>query len=78
MFVLMLPSLFILLSTSQDIQQDCPAKFVLMLPSTVASEASNVHFERRLQLLRDLTTHWKNADKVAVMEVDDGKCISFV
>ncbi len=47
----------------------------LMLASelaSVASEASNTHFERRLEVLRDLTGHWKNGDEVAIVEVDEG------
>lgn len=40
--------------------------------ASVASEASHVHFERRLSLLKDLITHWKDGDEVALMEVDDG------
>jgi len=45
--------------------------------ASVASEASNTHFERRLELLKDLTTHWKNGDEVAIVEIDDGMCTQF-
>ena len=40
--------------------------------ASVTSEASQVHFERRLVLLKDLITHWKNGDEVALTEVDEG------
>ena len=38
--------------------------------ASVTSEASHLHFERRL--VPDLIKHWKNGDEVAVMKVDEG------
>lgn len=35
----------------------------------VASEASNIHFERRLSSLNDLLKYWKNGKEVAIHEV---------
>ena len=40
--------------------------------ASVASEASHVHFQRQLNLLQDLITHWKCGDEVAIMEVEEG------
>ena len=45
--------------------------------ASVASVASSTHFERQLELLTDLTTHWKNGDEVANAEIDDGMCTQF-
>ena len=39
------------------------------LPS-VASEASNVHFDRHVALLKDSIAYWRNSDEVTLMEVD--------
>ena len=38
------------------------------LPS-VASEASNVHFDRRIALLKDLIAYWRNGDEVTLMDL---------
>ena len=40
--------------------------------ASVASEASNVHFDRRIALLKDLIAYWKNGDEVTLMEVEHG------
>ncbi len=47
-------------------------KFTAQLAS-VASEVSNVHFERRLGLLEDILVRWKEGDEVALMDVDEGE-----
>ena len=31
--------------------------------ASVASEASHVHFQRRIDVLKDLIVHWKNGDE---------------
>ena len=41
--------------------------------ASVASEASHVHFQRRLDLLKDLIGHWKSGDEVAIVEVEEGR-----
>ena len=40
--------------------------------ASVASEASNVHFDRRIALLKDLITYWRNGEEVSLMEVEYG------
>ena len=40
--------------------------------ASVASEASNVHFDRRITLLKDLIAYWRNGDEMTLMEVDHG------
>lgn len=36
------------------------------------SEASHIHFNRRLDLVKDLIQHWKSGNEVGLMDVDDG------
>ena len=43
----------------------CKASIITSELASVASEASNVHFQRWLHLLRYMTAHWKNGDEVA-------------
>ena len=38
--------------------------------ASVASEASNVHFERCIDTLQQLLAFWKNGDEVALTKVD--------
>uniref|UniRef100_A0A1X7UW81 Uncharacterized protein n=1 Tax=Amphimedon queenslandica TaxID=400682 RepID=A0A1X7UW81_AMPQE len=38
--------------------------------ASLASEASNVHFERRLSLLSDVIENWKRGTEVSVVKVD--------
>lgn len=40
--------------------------------ATVASEASHVHFQRRIDVLGDLISHWKTGNEVTIIEVDKG------
>ena len=40
--------------------------------ASVASGASHVHFDRRLQLLKDLIVHWRSNQEVTLVEVDKG------
>lgn len=40
--------------------------------ASVTSEASNIHFQRRIELLEDLIAHWKSGDEVAIVEVEKG------
>ena len=48
------------------------------LASALASAASNVHFERRIELLSRLTDHWRRGEEVTVTKVVDyGKYILF-
>ena len=42
--------------------------------ASVASEALNVHFKRRLNLLEDLLIRWKEGDEVALVDADEGEC----
>ena len=45
--------------------------------ASVASEASHVHFQRRLDLLGDLISHWKSAHEVTITEVVTGNgCVA--
>ena len=46
--------------------------------ASLASEASNVHFSRRIKLLNQLVEHWKKSEEVALVEIDEGKLRSFV
>lgn len=44
--------------------------------ASAASAASNVHFERRIELLSRLTDHWRRGEEVTVAKVGDyGKYI---
>ena len=45
--------------------------------ASVASEASYVHFDRLIALLKDLITYWRNGDEVTLMEVEDGMLITY-
>ena len=38
--------------------------------ASVASMASNIHFERRIELLEDLLSHWKAGTELGLTEVD--------
>lgn len=40
--------------------------------ASVASEASGIHFHRRMKLLKELITSWKCGDEVALSNVDYG------
>ena len=43
--------------------------------ASVASEASNIHFERRLSSMKDLLKYWKEGKEVSINVVtsdDDG------
>ena len=39
--------------------------------ASVASLASNVHFDRRIALLKDLAERWKNGTEVGLVDLDD-------
>lgn len=41
--------------------------------ASVMSESSGVHFDRRIDLIKDLLQYWKNGE-VALAELDYGKC----
>ena len=41
--------------------------------ASVVSVASNVHFQCRMKLLKDLIKHWKCGEEVDLVEVDEGK-----
>lgn len=43
--------------------------------ASVASEASHVHFHRRLKLLKELTDYWRNGEEVGLTEIDEGECV---
>ena len=34
------------------------------------NKASGIHYSRRIEVLKDLITHWKRNDEVVVTEVD--------
>ena len=38
--------------------------------ASIASEASGIHYSRRIEVLKDLIEHWKRNDEVVVTEVD--------
>lgn len=40
--------------------------------ASIASEASGVHFHRRIRLLKDLIRHWKCGEEVVLAEIDSG------
>lgn len=40
--------------------------------ASIASMASNVHFQRRMTLLKNLTDHWKRGEEVGLKDIDDG------
>ena len=40
--------------------------------ASVASVASSVHFQRRINLLKKLIDHWKNGEEVSLVEVGEG------
>lgn len=46
--------------------------------ASVASEASKVHFDRRIALLKDLIAHWRSGDEVALVEVEHGMLVSCI
>lgn len=39
--------------------------------ASVASLASNIHFQRRIALLKDLAERWKNGTEVALVDLDE-------
>jgi zinc finger SWIM domain-containing protein 3 len=43
--------------------------------ATIVSEASHIHFYRRLGLLKDLIASWKSGMEVALADVDSGKLL---
>ena len=45
--------------------------------ASIASEASGVHFNRRIKILKELIAHWKCGEEVGLAEVDYGLLISF-
>ena len=45
--------------------------------ASVASYASNVHFQRRIKLLEDLVDSWKDGKEVALTEVDEGNYMQY-
>ena len=40
--------------------------------ASVIREASGIHFDRRIHLIKDLINYWRNDDEVALTEVDNG------
>ena len=42
--------------------------------ASIASTASNVHFQRRMTLLKNLIDHWKLGEEVGLKEIDEGEC----
>ena len=40
--------------------------------ASVASVSSNIHFDRRMKLLRDLIDYWKCGTEVGLVEIDEG------
>jgi hypothetical protein len=48
------------------------ASFVTSELASVASQAFNVHFDRRIALLKDLISYWRNGDEVTLKEVEYG------
>ena len=79
------PSSSLLVTTatksSRPLSQHEKYRKALLLSSelaSVASAASNVHFERRIELLSRLTDHWRRGEEVTVTKVVDyGKYILF-
>ena len=45
--------------------------------ATVVSEASHVHFYRRLDLLKDLIDSWKSGNEVTLADIDSGAIILY-
>ena len=41
--------------------------------ASIVSEASRVHFDRRIKLIKELLVYWKNGEEVALKELDYGK-----
>lgn len=41
--------------------------------ASVASNASKTHFERRIELLKELVHYWKEGEEVSLIELDKGK-----
>ena len=42
------------------------ASLITVELASVASEASNIHFKRRLSLMKDLLKYWKEGKKVSI------------
>jgi hypothetical protein len=67
------------LSTSKSnhpLSQNHKFKKAVILTSelaSLASEASKIHFVRRMKLLKELVEHWKENEEVALVEIDVGK-----
>ena len=40
--------------------------------ASVASGTSGIHFDRRIELLKDLISYWKRGDEVSLVEVEEG------
>ena len=60
--------------SSRPLSQHEKYRKALLLSSelaSVASAASNVHFERRIELLSRLTDHWRRGEEVTVTKVVD-------
>ena len=78
------PSSSLLVTTatksSRPLSQHEKYRKALLLSSelaSIANAASNVHFERRIELLSRLTDHWRRGEEVTVTKVVDyGKYIS--
>ena len=45
------------------------ASFVVSDLASVISEASNVHYERRMELVKDLIERWKHGEEVGLMKI---------
>lgn len=41
--------------------------------ASVTCFASSIHFRRRIELLKELVSYWKNGEEVALVEVDESK-----
>lgn len=41
--------------------------------ASVASYASKARFDRRIKLLKELTTYWKNGEEVGLAEVNESE-----
>ena len=54
------------------IHQHCKTSLLISELASVASGASHVHFDRQLQVLKDLIVHWKSKQEVTLVKVDKG------
>ena len=44
-----------------------------IVTTELASDASNVHFKRRIKVLKELVSRWKDGEEVALVEVNPSK-----